>query len=147
MASIERTAYPRFPRLLTTLDLQRLFSPAPEELERVNGFARQADRRLALMVQLKCFQYLHFFCAVAQIPPEVVQHVSACVGLAPQMEIINLQVNEYSAAWNANVLRTWLTGLSRHSLAAAGQQTLTIQMIDPGVVLDRIEVQLSTSLP
>lgn len=49
MASIERTAYPRFPRLLTTLDLQRLFSPAPEELEWVNGFARQADRRLALM--------------------------------------------------------------------------------------------------
>lgn len=87
MASIERTAYPRFPRLLKTLDLQRLFSPAPEELEWANGFARQAERRLALMVQLKCFQYLHFFCAIEQIPPEIVQHVSACMGLAPQMEV------------------------------------------------------------
>ncbi len=30
MASIERTAYSRFQRLLTAQDLQRLFSPAPE---------------------------------------------------------------------------------------------------------------------
>jgi len=87
MASLERTAYPRFPRLLTAQDLQRLFSPAPEELDWVNGFARQADRRLALMVQLKCFQYLHYFIAVEQIPPEVVEHVSACMGQPPQQEI------------------------------------------------------------
>lgn len=87
MASIERTAYPRFQRLLTAQDLQRLFSPAPEELNWVNGFARQADRRLALMVQLKCFQYLHYFCSIDQIPPEVIEHISACMGLPPQQEI------------------------------------------------------------
>ena len=58
MASIERTAYPRFPRLLTTLDLQRFFSPAPEELGWVDKPARGQSQRLALMVQLKCFQYL-----------------------------------------------------------------------------------------
>jgi len=87
MASIERIAYPRFQRLLTAQDLQRLFSPAPEELNWVNGFARQADRRLALMVQLKCFQYLHYFCSIDQIPPEVIEHISACMGLPPQQEI------------------------------------------------------------
>ena len=53
MASIERTAYPRFQRLLTAQDLLRLFSPAPEVLNWVNGFACQADRRLALMVRVK----------------------------------------------------------------------------------------------
>lgn len=41
-------------------------------IKRVNesGGARQADRRLALMVQLKCFQYLHYFCTIDQIPPD-----------------------------------------------------------------------------
>jgi len=71
MASIERTAYPRFPRLLTTLDLQRFFSPTPDELGWVDKPARGTTQRLALMVQLKCFQYLHHFAAVDQIPPEV----------------------------------------------------------------------------
>lgn len=56
MASIERTAYPRFPRVLTTLDLQRFFSPEPQELEWVGSPARGTTQRLALMVQLKCFQ-------------------------------------------------------------------------------------------
>jgi len=40
MASIERTAYPRFPRLLTPHDLQRLFTPAPEEIDWVCAAAR-----------------------------------------------------------------------------------------------------------
>jgi hypothetical protein len=87
MASIERTAYPRFPRLLTTLDLQRFFSPAPQELEWVVKPARGTAQRLALMVQLKCFQYLHHFAAVDQIPPEVVEHIAACMGMPPQREI------------------------------------------------------------
>jgi TnpA family transposase len=87
MASIERTAYPRFPRLLTTLDLQRFFSPAPQELEWVDKPARGAAQCLALMVQLKCFQYLHHFIAVDQIPPEVVEHIAACLGMPPQREI------------------------------------------------------------
>jgi len=39
------------------------------------------------MVQLKCFQYLHYFCSIDQIPPEVIEHISACMGLPPQQEI------------------------------------------------------------
>jgi len=87
MASLERTAYPRFPKLLTRHDLERFFSPSAEDTEWVQSFARQADRQLALMVQLQCFAYLHYFIAIEQIPPEVVQHVAACMGIAPQDEI------------------------------------------------------------
>lgn len=87
MASLERTAYPRFPRVLTAQDLLRLFSPTQEETEWVSRFARSPDSRLALMVQIKCFQYLHYFCAIDAIPPEVVQHVCACQGMPPQERI------------------------------------------------------------
>ena len=61
MASVERTAYPRFPRLLTPQKLQKLFTPSKDEVEWVAASSRGEDRRLSLMVQLKCFQYLHFF--------------------------------------------------------------------------------------
>jgi hypothetical protein len=87
MASIERTAYRRFPRLLTPHDLQRLFTPSAEDLDWVRANARTDDRQPALMVQFKCFQYLHHFIAVSEIPPEVVEHIAACMGLPAQQEI------------------------------------------------------------
>ena len=69
MASIERTAYPRFPRTLTLKDLQMSFTPRPEEIEWAQGFARTPDRRLALLVNLKCFQFLRHFPPVEAISP------------------------------------------------------------------------------
>ncbi|MGF6812925.1 hypothetical protein OKW30_008142 [Paraburkholderia sp. Clong3] len=33
MATIERTAYPRFPKVLATRDLQACYTPLPDELE------------------------------------------------------------------------------------------------------------------
>lgn len=87
MDSIERTAYPRFPRTLTLKDLQVLFSPRPEETEWAKGYSRSPDRRLALLVLLKCFQFLRHFPALGSIPPEVVEHISASLAMPPQQEI------------------------------------------------------------
>ena len=70
MASIERTAYPRFPRLLTLKDVQTSFTPRQDEVEWATKFARSVDGRLALLVQLKCFQYLKHFPDIELIPPE-----------------------------------------------------------------------------
>ncbi len=81
MASIERTAYPRFPRTLTLKDLQASFSPRPDETEWAQGFSRSPERRLALLVLLKCFQFLRHFPALETIPEEVVEHVSATLAM------------------------------------------------------------------
>lgn len=87
MASIERTAYPRFPRLLTLKDIQSSFTPREDEVEWTTKFARNADSRLALLVQLKCFQYLRHFPAIELIPEEIVEHVSASLGMTPAQAI------------------------------------------------------------
>lgn len=87
MASIERTAYPRFPRTLTLKDLQTSFTPRPEETEWANRYARRPERRLALLVLLKCFQFLRYFPAVDAIPVEIVEHVSATLGTPPAQSI------------------------------------------------------------
>ncbi|MBF8179150.1 Tn3 family transposase [Herminiimonas contaminans] len=87
MASVERTAYPRFPRTLTLKDLQVLFSPRPEEAEWAQSFSRSPDRRLALLVLLKCFQFLRHFPALESIPSEVVEHVAATLAMPPKQKI------------------------------------------------------------
>lgn len=87
MASIERTAYPQFPRTLTLRDLQTSFSPRPEEAEWAMGFSRSPDRRLALLVQLKCFQFMRHFPPLDTIPPEVVEHIAATLAMPPAQAI------------------------------------------------------------
>ena len=71
MASIERTAYPRFPRILTLKDLQASFTPKPEEIEWAQQQSRTPQRRLALLVLLKCFEFLRHFPALDAIPAEL----------------------------------------------------------------------------
>jgi len=95
MASIERTAYPRFPRTLTLKDLQASFTPRPDETGWALRYARGPERRLALLVLLKCFQFMRHFPAVDEIPAEIVEHVSATLGAPPTQSI------EYPAAHTA----------------------------------------------
>jgi TnpA family transposase len=81
MASIERTAYPRFPRTVTLKDLQASFTPDGGEIDWAKSKARGTNLRIALATLLKCFQYLHYFPSPKAIPPEIVEHVSASLGL------------------------------------------------------------------
>jgi len=65
-------------------------------------------------------------------------------GDAPQ--IVDINADEYSAAWNANVLRATAYGLSNHTITNAGLQTLKAYMIDPGVVLDKLTININTGV-
>lgn len=60
---------------------------------------------------------------------------------APQ--ILDLHANEYTPAWNANVLRAYSSGVSEHLLASPGRQVITLRMVDPGIVIDQIIIQTS----
>ena len=81
MASIERTAYPRFPRTLTLKDLQTSFTPRPEQIDWASQHARRPDRCLSLLVLLKCFQFLRHFPAADEIPVAIVEQVAATLGM------------------------------------------------------------------
>jgi hypothetical protein len=87
MASQERTAYPALPRTITLKDLLNAFTPKPDEVAWAGEQARGADRKLALLVQLKCFQLLHYFLPADEIPPEIVEHVAGCLSMQAQSVI------------------------------------------------------------
>jgi hypothetical protein len=54
MASIERTAYPRFPRLVTARELA-LMTPTVDDVAWARAHARSGEHVLALVVSLTCF--------------------------------------------------------------------------------------------
>lgn len=138
MASVERTAYPRFPRTITLKDLQTSFTPTAEELQWAMGFARSADRRLALLVQLKCFQHLHHFVAVDAIPAEIVRHVCGCLSM-PAQDAITYPDAHRSLYRHHDVVRK-LLGVRPFTGAAAKKETNQIALEASQIVDTRTDV-------
>jgi hypothetical protein len=67
MASIERTAYPRFKSALTAHELEDLYGPSDEDFEFVYGRADDPAQQLTLLARLKCHQHLGYLPTLARI--------------------------------------------------------------------------------
>jgi TnpA family transposase len=83
MASIERTAYPRFSvgRILKGQELEQFYSLTPDELSYINKNIRGIQMRLNFSVQLKIFQRLGYFLKLATVPVIIVDHIKKCLGI------------------------------------------------------------------
>jgi hypothetical protein len=81
VTSIERTAYPRFGRLVSARELDGL-TPLAEEVEWASAVSRSDEHLLSLVVALKCFQRLGYFPRAGQVPPAVIERVRGCLGLS-----------------------------------------------------------------
>lgn len=81
MASVERTAYPRFKRSPLAKELDALYTPTDEELNFALKFARKPQFRFGLLVLLKSFQRLGYFPAIGDVPPSVIQHIQTASDL------------------------------------------------------------------
>lgn len=75
MASIERTAYPRFKRNLTKKELHRIYTPTWEETQFLHSIARGPENLLAAAVLLKSFQKLGYFPRADDIPKVIIEHI------------------------------------------------------------------------
>ncbi|QCX82691.1 hypothetical protein C9F11_45665 (plasmid) [Streptomyces sp. YIM 121038] len=84
MASVERTAYPRFKRITSARELREFFTPSVEEV----GWAAERThhrpgRMLTLLVLLKSCGRLGHFPDLEQVPDAVTEQVLAVLALAP----------------------------------------------------------------
>lgn len=93
MASIERTAYPRFARLVSERDLDDV-APDSMEIEWAKERTRSDASLLGLVLSLKCFEKLGYFPKREAVPEAVVSRVRLC-----------LDLNE-STPWGGNAERT-----------------------------------------
>jgi uncharacterized protein DUF4158 len=71
MASIERTAYPRFTSALTAHELDELYSPTEEDFAFVYGRANDPVQQLTLLARLKCHQHLGYMPILQEIPGSI----------------------------------------------------------------------------
>ena len=81
MTSIERTAYPRFKRLITARELHLFFSPGHEESEWAARQTNSGEHQLALLLMLKSYQRMGCFPKREEIPEMVVDFVRRAAGL------------------------------------------------------------------
>jgi TnpA family transposase len=85
MASIERTAYPRFKSSLTANELHTLYHPTDEEQNFITQHARGATQQLTLLTLLKCQQNLGYVPALADVPEQIRTYLCQQFHLSPQM--------------------------------------------------------------
>ncbi|MEU6718039.1 DUF4158 domain-containing protein [Nonomuraea sp. NPDC046802] len=81
MTSIERTAYPRFKRLITARELHVFFSPSQAEAEWAAERTQSEDHQLSLLVMLKSYQRMGCFPKLADVPEIVAEFVRRVVEL------------------------------------------------------------------
>jgi TnpA family transposase len=87
MASIERTAYPRFKRALTRHELQTLYTPTADEQTFIEQQTQTDSLRLSMLVLLKTFQHLGYFPRLDKVPAAVVDHVRRALHLPTSVPI------------------------------------------------------------
>ncbi|MGW3473796.1 DUF4158 domain-containing protein, partial [Saccharopolyspora sp. NPDC000995] len=81
MASIDRTAYPRFKRAVSLRELAEAFTPTQDEITWARGRTQHEQHLLTLLVRLKCYQRLGYFAKLADVPATVVEHVRGVLEL------------------------------------------------------------------
>jgi len=56
-------------------------------------------------------------------------------------QVVNIHAAADTKAWSPNVLRGYSVGQTTHKVSKAGEGTVRIYLLDPGVVLSQVEVQ------
>jgi len=102
MTSIERTAYPRFKRLITARELHVFFTPSEEERVWVEEVTDSDEHQLALPVALKSYQRMGCFPKAYDVPEQVVEFVRRAV------ELPESTLPVYASGRTAERYRSWV---------------------------------------
>ncbi|MGY6258826.1 Tn3 family transposase [Paraburkholderia caledonica] len=136
MATLERTAYPRFPEVLAPRELQACYTPLPDELEWARRSTRGERPRLGLLVLLKVFQQLHYFPPLDSIPAAVVDHVRAAADIGDTVQFGYDTASSPTLFRHYAAVRTWLDvkpyyGTDANAIATRAAHTASLTMDQP----------------
>ena len=79
MASINRTAYPRFREGMTQIEITEWFTPTEDEIEFAYETARYPQQQANVLIMLKSVQHLGYFSAIVDIPITIQAHICKCL--------------------------------------------------------------------
>jgi len=136
----EKTVYPQLVTAFAADELERYFTPTPEELEFVNKGARSDGSRLTLLALLKLFQMLHRFPARGEVPAAVVQHIRIHLGIGDDVLLENddavQRSRQYTAIREYTSVKRW--GKEARHLAVAAGYAAALVMARPADIVNAI---------
>jgi hypothetical protein len=138
MASIDRTAYPRFQSSLTANELQALYRPSDEELRFVAEHARGDAGQLTLLALLKCHQHLGYTPSLTDVPSQIRTYLSQQLHL-PADTALDVEAEKTLYRYR-QLIRAYL-GISSYSLGGAETAESLVQqaaytMSDPADLIN-----------
>lgn len=145
MASIDRTAYPRFKQNLTRTELEQLYQPSDEEMNFVRRHAKGLRQQLTLLLLLKTHQHLGYAPPVKEVPKQVHNYLCACLGLIPDVLVPEVTVAKKSLYRYRKKIRAFLSVRSYsdggEEVARCAVEKAAYTMSDPA---DLINVAIET---
>ena len=96
MASIERTAYPRFKQNLTNTELEQLYQPSDEEINFVSCHTKGERQKLTVLILLKSHQHLGYLPSLTEVPKQVVHYLSSQLGSSDILILQETDANKKS---------------------------------------------------
>ena len=87
LVSIERTAYPRFKRYFTAIELREIYTPTRAEIAFGLSTTQGQVHFLNLIVLLKVFQRLGYFPKLTEIPKSLVNHIRTSLNLSEDIGV------------------------------------------------------------
>ncbi|WP_296898799.1 DUF4158 domain-containing protein, partial [Thiohalocapsa sp.] len=109
MASIERTAYPRFPRQLSDQELDVRLGPTIEETELTLSESQGDEARLTFLVMLKSRQQLGYFPLLDEVPEQVIVFLRTVLNLSASTGLIDGRAKSHTLSRSRNALRAHLS--------------------------------------
>jgi len=94
MTAIERTAYPRFKRILTAKDLEEVYTPTPQERVLALRSTKGTVAEAGFLVLLKTHQRLGRFIPLSEVPFAILNHIVKIVD--PNLSASDLETYDTS---------------------------------------------------
>jgi hypothetical protein len=101
MTAIERTAYPRFKRILSAKDLEEVYTPTPQERFLALRSTKGTVAEVGFLVLLKTYQRLGRFIPLSEVPFSILDHIVKIVD--PTLRVSDLETYHSSGTWQRHI--------------------------------------------
>jgi TnpA family transposase/uncharacterized coiled-coil protein SlyX len=121
LATIERTAYPRFKKTINKKELIEIYTPSHEEIEVAHKTAKGEIQVLNFILLLKSFQRLGYFPRIDEIPIEIVKHLCLQLNITSDIELTipNRTLYRYKSSIREHLNVTEFGESARHVITLA----------------------------
>ncbi|MEG0672316.1 Tn3 family transposase [Clostridium sp.] len=142
MATIERTAYPRFKRNISAKELIEIYIPSHEEIEVAHKTAKGELQVLNYILLLKSFQRLGYFPRIDEIPIEIVKYLSLQLNITSDIDLVmpNRTLYRYKSSIRKYLNVTEFGATARHVITESTYKAAQV-MNNPA---DLINVAIET---